>query len=517
MTIPARDSTRAVKIRPREVREWLDDLPYLDLERAARLAHQQLRVINRQSLAPGARLEIMTDFLAAYQRLNESPPATAGAAETTGQLLKRLSLDIGFGYKIVVHELANARARLLDGRNLSLSLLGAMHTLGTQLVHYYASYRRAPRALWNECLALYRFARARGRHTCSASLPGVGDVQLDSVFRLIALLRHANPYGLAPGMALALQRYLSMHAQLSSMETGSTVTDAGPSICLTGPDNRTGSPAEDDLRIDVTALLEKMAADISTLQRHKQASSVGLPAELPGSMVLNTLRQLLKDWESPRNRGKDREAAHATIELAVGLESCYCVLNNGRGFDPALFLAAGHEDAIDLGGRPAPEGRAVQQQAAGIPCQSINRSTGGVALSHRGQSDSGPRVGQLVALRRAGTAPAGGWVLAVCRWLVEPDTGKGFDVGVQYLAHDARPVVIRPAAATGRRGDYQPALSTHGKHGDQSLRTLLVHSGVVVPGESVNVYEQGKQYSLHCVELLESGPGFERFVCLQQA
>ena len=76
LTIPAQNSSRpGVKIKPREVYEWLDNLPYLNLPRAAQAASQQLRLMNRQTLAPAARLEILGHFLGTYQRLNESLPA----------------------------------------------------------------------------------------------------------------------------------------------------------------------------------------------------------------------------------------------------------------------------------------------------------------------------------------------------------------------------------------------------------------------------------------------------------
>jgi hypothetical protein len=105
-------------------------------------------------------------------------------------------------------------------------------------------------------------------------------------------------------------------------------------------------------------------------------------------------------------------------------------------------------------------------------------------------------------------------VLAVCRWLVEPDTGAGFDIGLQYLARDARPVVIRPRAPIDGYGQYQPALAIQHNRGDQPLHTLIAHTGLLAPGTSVTVHDRGTQYSLRCVELLDSGTGFERLVCL---
>jgi hypothetical protein len=514
LTIPSRDKTQAVRIRPREVREWLDNLPYLNPDRAARVASHQLRVINRQPLATGARLEVLGDFLAAYQRCGESLEASGDEADGIRQVLKRLCQDIGFGYKIALHELANARTLLPDGRNLSISLLGAMHTLGMQLMHYYASYQRAPRALWSECLAIYRYAHQRGRHSCSAKLPGVGDIRLDSTFHLIALMRHANPYGLAPGVVLTLQRYLGMHAHLSVLRSDTAAQAATACIPLTGSPQRADTESEPVLALEVTELLKQLAADIAALTRYQQARAIGMPAEVPATDLLRSLEQLLQGWESPPGRGKERETTHTAIELVAGLDAAYCVFNAGRCFDPGQFLAPGHQDVIDLSSRPAPGALSRDAQPAVIPCQTINRSGGGVALSHRDHKHPGPRVGQLVAVRRAGRASPGGWVLAVCRWLVQPDTGAGFDIGLRYLARDARPVVIRPGSPIDGCGQYQPALAIQQKRGGQSLHTLIAHPGLLAPGTSVTVHDRGTQYRLRCVELLDSGTGFQRLVCL---
>ena len=173
LTIPAQDSDRAgVKIKPREVHAWLDNLPYLDLGRAARLASEQLRLMNRQSLPGAARTRILGDFLSTYQRLTDSLPLNLKDDDPTRSLLKRLCQDLAFGYKIVVNELSSKRGGFRETRTLALALLGSIYTLGLQLMHYYGKYQRAPRALWSECLALYNHAWQTGRENYSASLPG---------------------------------------------------------------------------------------------------------------------------------------------------------------------------------------------------------------------------------------------------------------------------------------------------------------------------------------------------------
>ena len=82
-------------------------------------------------------------------------PVGGAEREAICPLLKRLCQDIGFGYKIVANELINKRSGFVETRSLPLALLGSIYTLGLQLTHYYASYQRAPRAMWSECLALF--------------------------------------------------------------------------------------------------------------------------------------------------------------------------------------------------------------------------------------------------------------------------------------------------------------------------------------------------------------------------
>ncbi|MEA2078563.1 MAG: hypothetical protein U9P00_01665 [Pseudomonadota bacterium] len=511
LTIPAQDKHRpGVKIKPREVSEWLDNLPYLDLQRAAQAASQQLRLMNRQTLPPAARLEILGHFLGAYQRLNESLPANPADAHAVQPLLKRLCQDIGFGYKIVAHQLINKRSGFIETRSLPLALLGSIYTLGLQLIYYYAGYQRAPRALWGECLALYSYAWQTGRESYASMLPGSGRIQIEASFHLIALLRLADPYCLPAGMMPVLKKYFEAHGGLVSIETEA---DCGQvSVPLTAHEHAVEASTDKRMFLNLAALTEQMDKDIKNLQRYGQTQSLGLPPEVPASTLLRTLQQVHDHWRNRRTRAAERQAAHARIELVSGLDTAYCMLNRGRWFNPALFLAPGHEDIIDLGGQPLPDAPSHTTPAL-FTCTSTNRSSGGLAVSYRGTQAGHPRVGQLVALRRASENGTAGWVIAVVRWRVEAESSSGFDLGLQYLAREPRPVVIRLIDSSGLGGDYQPAVSAIQKRGQQRVHTLITRSEEIQIGDEVTIYEQsGDPHSARCIELLESAPGFERFI-----
>ncbi len=511
LTIPAQNSNRpGVKIKPREIYEWLDNLPYLDLQRAAQAASQQLRLMNRKALASAARLEILGHFLGAYQRLNESLPAKPADADAIQPLLKRLCQDIGFGYKIVAHEMINQRGGFIETRSLPLALLGSIYTLGLQLSYYYAGYQRAPRAVWSECLALFSYAWQTGRESYSSDLPGCGKIQIEASFRLIALMRLADPYSLPAGMIPVLRKYIENHDALVTIENDVDSSD----VCFAVTDlERDGAAIEDEpLYLNLTALMKQLEKDLNQLQQYRQPHVLGLPAKTPVSTLLVTLKQVQDRWKSRQTRAAERQAADARIELVSGLDAAYCALNKGRWFNPGLFLAAGHEDNIDPGTQNSSD-EISRKTPALLTCTSLNRSCGGLAVSYRGTPSVHPRVGQLVALRRAGEQYSTRSVIAVVRWLKEAGCSAGFDLGLQYLAREPKAVVTCVKDASGLGGDYQPAISANQKRGEQRVHTLIAHNGKIKIGDEVTIYEQsGALHNVRCTELLESAQGFERYI-----
>lgn len=513
LTIPAQDGERTgVKIKPREVRSWLDNLPLLDLERAARLAREQLRLMNRQVIPAAARLQILGDFLGVYQRLRDALNPAGKEFGTLDPLVKRLCQDIGFGYKIVIHNLVNKPGGFREMRNLPLALLGAIHVLGQQLLDYYARYRRTPRVLWSECLALYACARDSGRETFAAPLPAVGELQIDACFRLIALLRLADPYRLPSGMVVPLHDYFLARIDLCSLHAEPPV-ESDCFFRITDSVRQAPATADPHLYLDLDPLLAKMSEDLAQLTQHRQTQRIGLPTGIPVDALLRGLVQTRDHWRHYPTRATDREETRTRVELICGYDAVYCAINNGRRFDPKLFATPGQDEIIDLGADTAPaDNDTPAVEPVVFSCVGVNHSRGGLAVRYRGLQTPHPQVGQLLALRRAAPQSKAGWVVAVCRWLTEPEGDNGFELGIQYLAREPRAVVIRARAESGSAGDYQAAIAATQRRRGQRVQTLITRSGNVPEGGLVTIFEQGRQQQVRHSEGLESGPGFERFI-----
>jgi len=281
---------------------------------------------------------------------------------------------------------------------------------------------------------------------------------------------------------------------------------------LTGLERDREAIAGEPLFLNLTALMNQLEKDINQLQTYMQPHVLGLSAKIPASTLLVTLKQVQDRWQSQQTRAAERQAADARIELVSGLDAAYCALNKGRWFNSSLFLTAGHKDTIDPGTQDSPD-ETNRKTPALLTCTSLNRSCGGLAVSYRGTPTVHPRVGQLVALRRAGDKYNARSVIAVVRWLIEVESGSGFDLGLQYLAREPKAVVTCVKDESGLGGDYQPAISANQKRGEQRVYTLIAHSGKMKIGDAVTIYEQsGALHNVRCTELLESAQGFERYI-----
>jgi len=322
-------------------------------------------------------------------------------------------------------------------------------------------------------------------------------------------LRLSDPYRLAAGMLPVLERYFRAQVDLTRIED--TAAASSSNLPLSVASHARTAAADNTLSLNASALVQRIGEDINKLQRYRQPQALGLPPETPVDTLLHTLQQLLKNWTVQPDRKSERQQPNAQIEMVSGLENIYCVINNGRCFDPALFLGPGHDDCIDLGSLPAPDRITPQGPATSLQCSSLNSSSGGVAVSYRGPRKPRPRIGQLVALRRPVAKQGTGWVIAVCRWLVELESGTGFDMGVQYLFSEPKPIVIRPQT-DGRTMDYQPAICNTQKRGQESVHTLVTARNNITQGSKLALYDQHGQHAARCVELLDACPGFEWFV-----
>jgi hypothetical protein len=243
-----------------------------------------------------------------------------------------------------------------------------------------------------------------------------------------------------------------------------------------------------------------------------RASQFGFGSHVSQAAAIKALERLARGWERGRPRKAPREDLPHDAELAVGLETAFFFLNRGLAFDRHGYLNPNEENEIDLGADALQWDPAKEVVYETLPCRTVNRSAGGVAVHCYQPRFKAPKVGQIILIRTRsrGTETSDPWFVATARWLSHGD-GDDFELGAQYLARDAVPVAVRPMVHERAAGEFQAALRTTLKQGDRTWHILITPSGLFQSSRYIEVVHGGQRQRVRCERLLETGWGFERF------
>lgn len=505
LTIPSPvERKNAQPVRPAEVAAWLDNLPFLDLQRTAPAIQKQLRLFNRQAMPAGHRLAILAAFRNAYDRLKHTGDERAvGSLPSTVTLCKKLSQDMMFGYKLALQDMLDGRWSLVQRRALAQALTGALESLGEHMTYYYADAQRTPRALWHEALALFRYCQDKKLEDITLTEADGGRSSASQVFRTVALLRLADPYQMQPGTVWHLRDFFKHFADQSQLIDPSAPADPNRRrpLVIDGP-----SDGQPPLLIDVTGLMEQIEVSLNLLSNNRHTLVAGFPRELPASVVAHTLKRVQATWSAQIDRRWERTDVHQRLEIVFGVNACWCVANGGKPFDPRLFSSM---PADEYAAAPTRDMDTAPKPATIHRCYSVNRSAGGLALQVMRGAGTTLHPGQLVALRRDGSTTRAEWVLGVCRWLIE--RGASADIGVQFIARFPKPVAITPSEA--RLDDaVLPALVVEQTTNDKAVRQLIAPCGSYRHNGVLDFYENGQRKSARLKRFVEGSQDFEQFV-----
>lgn len=518
LTVPSQHShpDPSVENHPRALRQWVESLPYLNPVDTAGQAREFLQRLNRQPLPAQRRLEALDILAIPYWRLLDALLSTPlpqirdqGQQRDNLQALQRYCQDLAFGYKITVHDSLGPTGLFRRNRPRQSAVLQAIQYLGQQLNHRYAEYQRIPGGLWLEIDQLYRYARKQGFH--QEEVPGARGVtdSIERAYLEIALLRAGDPFRL-PGGSLWETRAL-LRRQIDQARILPWEDDMEGDGLYYLP---AANPEADGYRQGLCLDIRRLADTLETLLENAPGAGIpGFSDRLEKGQDHLILRCLLQGWRQKVSRKAERTPLQVDAELAIGLESAFYFLNRGRAFNRHAYLSGGADEPQEIG-VDAVRDRGTGQGASfpSLPCRTLNRSAGGIALHCNRPLDDAPRVGQLIAVRSRskGSEHPGVWFIASTRWL-RVESQAFFEVGAQYLGRDAVPTAVR--VLHGERGthEFHAALSIELQQSDRLWHILIGPQGLYSEGRLLELVRDGHRSRARCTRLLETGSGFERF------
>lgn len=510
LTTPTPDSVEdlTVETRPKQLKEWLDDLPLTNLSDVCHTLNDEIGALNRQAVAMEKRLKLLELYrnviLKLLPALEEKyvavrlplPEKNRQMAEQARQLMNELAN----GYKIILLDYQNARITLGKGKIAVAAAQRAMSALSRILMICYQTYVPTPAGIWFEVHQIFRFAIEQ-----DIANETVADEDHDSsvnlVYKQTLLLALANPYHLGPGEVAWIQNYLTVFGGLAQLQAfAQTSKPIGLFLAQTNSDKPPKALPQDldeldnrsDILLNTLELAQTLHRHIARLNAGELPKTMQLPSIAGDANYRDLLKRLLKNWSTAPKRVFNRTQNISSTQVCIGLSSL-CHFLGGREADQStgLSLAPPTED----------------QRFTSLKWLVINESAGGLALSGTFEMPPQIRPGDVIGLKAEG---AHKWHVGAVRW-VKSGKADHLEIGAQLVAPQADPARIKPSIA-GPAETFQAALLLPEVLLLKQRETLVAPRGTFGPQRELLLeLDDHTTRTVRAVKLVEQTAGYERF------
>jgi hypothetical protein len=485
-------------IHPRKIRQWIKQLPLVNMGEATRQFYSGLSLVNRKLCAPKLRLEIM-EALRPTARIILSnlhkhlvahnlplPPKTLQIFQLCHALLSELVI----GYKTILRDTTTGTTRLND-IYVTLSIHRTMRYLGEQLSVSARVYASIPEGIWRDINQLFQLSEEYGllhRSTDDCEHHLLEKSSILDVYKQINLLAMSQLHSLQQGEVEKLTAFFE-RASADCTISEDPVLDYKGNIHyintnLDAPPDYTIKAelalSSANRYFDLSSLVDNLVAMIQGEQPDQVETIVSLP-----TLSRDLTRRLLSSLTTNPKRRFNRTLRSSKILVAIGLANIHAAfkesqhnIDSERSLDVqspqdfslqlypkqtskhenALFTHAEERSGSSYAWDMIAKGNLVTGQPINGDEQAIhsdesssaqrwqtwdmvNQSVGGCRLLWRESLESKARVGELLVLRNP-HKESHRYQVGVIRWM-RYYNNLGLEIGLQVLAPD-----VLPASAT---------------------------------------------------------------------
>jgi len=523
LSVPAADQNLTEGITPKQVTEWLTNLPLANLKDVSRSILDALSALNRTKIAGDTRFKLLELYRGTIANLmpaledqfsGQSLPLPEKSRIIAG-LARQLQTELAYGYKIILLEHANKRLGFGNNKQQPLIVERALASLGRMLVVCYQTYAPTPAGVWAEMHVLFMHAVEQGIQD-----EPVTDMEQQSsinlAYKQALLLALLDPYRLMQGEVNKVLDYLSnfgSHAHLQPLMQ--TSNPSGYFLVRLDSDKppralaheTTVTDARTDILLNTIELSRLLHEQIRHLESGVNPESQALPIGAKDFGFPNLLRRMLKHWGFAPKRLFNRVQHNARMDICAGVRAIHHFLGRSPGeeIDRSVEEQAENQHTeITLDLSDSPLDKNSHQTYVSKNWLIINESAGGLALSKDPKTDVHIRVGEIIGLRPEGSED---WNIGVVRWLSSEDPSH-LQLGAKMLAPTAAPVMIRPVIASAL-ATFQPALLLPEIPALKQPVTLIILRGGFHPQREFLLENNGMLQKIRATKLLEQSATFD--------
>ncbi|MEN8168950.1 MAG: hypothetical protein ABFS08_01835 [Pseudomonadota bacterium] len=518
----AKPTSVSFNYRSKAVEQWIQDLPRGNVGAMSKLLYSSLREVNRLTISWRDRQRFLELYRQPVEYVQEQlrkryigiPFPLPPKAQQITELSKALSGEMALGYKTAIEDMLNSSFLSRDNKALTELIHRAVHYISCSLLTSYKTYAPHPEDSWFELHMLYLHAEHKGISTNLVKDKENKVLPKSSIARLykqILLLALASPCRMRQGEAHAVHNALARWAgdahiipynDPSAAEALFVVhLDSDDAPDFQAFDHRDCNTELCRL-VDTRHLSHVLQDELDNLN-NKGKNSKNISAEL--------LYRLIRSWGIAPKRSFTRNDKDASLEVVIGISSLHRALATELGDEAQLRDKAQYQSkgvaginqpsskdiwnifSKDKLGKQYHNYQQTQQSEEEktkheVPrqyWQIRNESAGGYRLAMEENDGAKVQVGELLGLRRRYSndlCEAG-----VIRWMRQPADG-GLELGVQVLAPQVVPVMLRSSRLSSKAAEYQPALML------PEVDTIGLPATLLTP---ILLFEVGMELQLH--------------------
>lgn len=557
--LPSQDLDRLTLVtpQPKKLREWVEALPMVNVGETSRQVFLTLQELNRLSLDPAIRFELLEILRPTVHTLNKALskhylnqsimlPERATKVATLAQAMQN---HLANGYKLItvqlLDKLAGSSKRDIDSiKLLAQTIHRAITELTCNLLRSTQLYLNTPAHLWLELHALY-LAMVEHNLTDVRVVDTISNrfsekSALEDAYKRALLLATSKPNKLRQteiaqvyDMSEQWTAHISLHMPAASgvLFVFDLTKDAAPTYRVLAQ----SVDADHTRAIDSSSLVMQL----------NELRQNALQSPTPSSASATLLTHLAQAWGELSERSFSRIAHDGVLNICLGLTALHYFISGGRDFDvmmqgkQALFSIADADNPFlkatpitqdrpdtehkkdvwslafgntDIKAQDAELSRQLRSESGGLRhdiyhSQIVNISPGGYCVEWAGEVPSGVRSGEILGLKEEDQA---NWNIGVIRW-VKQLPGHGAQLGIEILAPKARPSGARVLKKTGDASEYMRALVLPELKAINRPTTLILPTLTFRSGYKILLNLDGEELKAQLTTQVSATPSFSQF------
>lgn len=511
--VPGQALQHQPELRPAVVAKWLDGLRQLAPLDAASQIMGALVSLNRREMGDEARQTLTLLYQPVVQRqvkalialLPENGTPQTQEHRPVAILAQELSVELSYAWKLVFLGIEQRLFAFGSGRARQAALGHLLVALSSLICTSYRIYTQPPASSWQELHQVFDALRSKIMPGAIDELMDGQSAILEVAYKRALLLALVGPFRFGRAEMEAVLMYVNQYSSLAqlvdmrSSHKADVHKGPGKNVFVIRPDadvacfQAVGADIDYALALETQELVRHLKRITRRLKAGEPLVGLGLPTAFCRIHALPLVERLLQSWSGTRSRGYKRytPAAPSWMEMVCGVEEVHQLFGDANG---------------DTANRP---GLCERWRV-------LNDSASGLSIAASVREVSQIRLGDLVALRQAGSS---GWMLGVIRW-GKTAAGLTVEAGIEKLAPSATAVAIRllpNKAQHVNAHQSQRRFSNSAEHAllipaNQILQIserLLLPSGLYAPDCEAEIWHAGEHRKLLLRGLIDQSPVFD--------